>query len=321
MTRFAVILRNTGLCRLFALPCSILLWTVLPATSLAAGFYDSLPDVAEAPADNSLWLEYTDGADEAQDGYAELDLALSGGQRLIFGAGRSQLGSGGNRYQLDNYRLGWNSPYGSPFEAGLRFDYWGDPAELRTRSLALPLRWNHARGGFWLEPRFSWIDLYTRSFPNQRRRFETRSSAIEAGLDWYGQSGWDLSLQASQYQYADEVAKLDSPLAQFLLNEITTSLSRGLPDRSAAIELGYTFGQGKARERDSLLRDVRLGLRYEHLVSAVDNSRADATSVNLNLPLRVSRPPHVSLYLETGRLSLDTGPDQDYVKAGTRLDF
>jgi hypothetical protein len=279
----------------------------------AAGFYDSLPDIDFSPQHSSLWLEYTNGANVTEDGYAELDLVVAGDQHLIFGAGQTRVGSGNTRFNLESYSLGWNSAYGAPFETGLRFDVWGDPAELRTRSLALPLRWNHATWGFSLEPRFSWIDTYTRTLLNQRRQLDTRSQALKAGLDWYGESGWELLLEGSHYNYADDVSRLDSPLARFLLSEVTLSLSRGLPKQSLALEIGYRFDTQPG---------LRLGLRREHVVSAVDGSGADVSSIKLNLdPIFGDLTSRLGLYLEAGRLQADTSPDADYLKLGTQLGF
>jgi hypothetical protein len=288
---------------------SLLCLLLVTAPVHSAGFYDSLPDIDAPPPHSSLWLEYTNGANETADGYAELDWVVAGDQHLLLGAGQSRVGSGNQRFRLESYTLGWNSAYGAPFESGLRFDAWGDPAELRTRSLALPLRWNLAAWSFSLEPRFSWIDMYTRTLLNQRRRFDTRSQALVLGLDWYGTSGWELSLEGSRYDYADEVSRLDSPLARFLLSEVTLSLSRGLPEQSLALEIGYRFVDTQP--------GLRLGLRREHVVSAVDGSGADVSSINLNLDL-TSR---LGLYLEAGRLQADASPDADYLKLGTRLGF
>lgn len=294
-----------------ALRIAALFSCLLLAGSLAraAGFYDSLPDIDAPPPHSSLWLEYTNGANDAEDGYAELDWVVAGNQHLLLGAGQSRVGSGNTRFSLENYTLGWHSAYGAPFETGLRLEVWGDPAELRTRSLALPLRWNLAAWSFSLEPRFSWIDMYSRTRLNQRRQLDTRSQAIKAGLDWYGEAGWELSLEGSRYNYADDLSRLDSPLARFLLSEVTLSLSRGLPARSLALELGYRFVATQP--------GLRLGLRREHLVSAVDGSGADVSSINLNLDL-TSR---LGLYLEAGRLQADTSPAADYLKLGTRLGF
>ena len=280
---------------------SLLILFIQPAT--ATDLYESLEPES---ADSSLWLEYNIGLENSKNYYAELDLAIVADHHLLLGGGKSDVLTLTDRVDLYTLTLGYNSPYGAPFEYGLIYDFWGNTDELWTNTLSVPLRWNTQNWSLSLRPQFMRIFLYTqRRFNRTRRLHSSDSRALSGEVTYYGFERWELGVSASAYSYEADLSKLDSPIAPFLFSDITLVLSYGFPSSRLAASLAYNFD------------NWRLGIRQEQTISAVDDSRLDITSLSSNFYLSND----FSLLLEAGYIGIENSQPYNYYKLGTQIFF
>lgn len=275
---------------------------VIPLSVSATNLYEFLDP---APPDNSLWLEYSSGLEDSKNIYGELDLAVASNHHLLLGAGRSDVKTFTRRTDLYSLMLAYHSSYGEPFEFGLAYDYWGNTAELWTNSLSAPLRWNTRDWSIMLQPQFMNIRLYSQRINQPRRLHSSNSRSLSGNISYYGFARWRLGISASRYDYEADLSRLDNPLARYLFSDVTLVLSYGFPDSRLAAHIAYNFD------------DWGLGIQQEQTISAVDASRLDITSVNVNLYFN----DQFSLLIEGGHIGIENSDPYNYLKLGSQIFF
>ena len=271
-----------------------------------AEFEDFLLDLPPPPR-SSIWLEYNSGLQDSQDMSLSLDLVLPSKHRLLLGAGQSNLSSGNGQYQIYSASGGFHTEYGKTFEIGLLYDYWGNSNDLWTHTFSLPLRLNTADWSFDLIPQTSRINLYRRSYPDNRKTLITTSSkGIEAGISYFGIAEWELLLTTSYYHYADDMTRLNQPIARLFISDLALAMSYGFPERRNAAEVAYNFPR------------TRVGFLQERTISAVDHSKLDISAIKIAYYFN----DDFAMHLEGGYIRLDSGNDtSNYLKLSGQINF
>lgn len=283
----------------------VLLTGLLVESALAGTLYEDLL-LHDPGLKHSLWLEYTNGLENSQDLYAELDLVIASTNHLLLGGGKSDLQTTDGRVNLYSFKIGYNSAYGAPFEYGVVYDYWGKSNELWTHNLSVPLRWNTNDWGFGLKPLLTRINLYALPSDGSPRQLEhTNSQAIEGAIEYYGFGNWDFKINGGYYHYDTDLSRFDNPVASSLFSDVTLVLSYGFPESRLGLGAAYNF------------KSWRLGGRWEGTVSAVDNSRIDITSLNTAIYLSKS----FMLDLEGGRVIVENDVSYNFVKLAGQVLF
>ncbi len=259
---------------------------------------------APAPA-HRLWLEYSTGLENSRSTYGELDLALGDSGRLLLGAGLSDVQGASERVDLYTYTVGFNTPWGEPFEAGALYEFWGNTDALWTHTFSLPLGWNTADWFFGLRPGYTAIALQVRRFGRPRQTYETASQFVEGSLIHFGLSPWRLRLQGALHAYDDDLGRLQHPLARYLLSDVTLVLGYGFPRSRLGAEAMRDFPWGW------------LGASFERTIVESDGSRLDVTSLKAGLRLHA----RLSLHLQGGRIDSEYGSDYNYLRLGTDIGF
>ncbi len=289
-------------CRFLA---GIVLW--IPACLLvtAPGRAATIYDLLTPPPEHRLWLEYNQGLENSQSFYGELDLAIAGAHHLLLGAGQSDIQGRTRRVDLYSYTLGVNTPYGDPFEAGLRYEFWGNTSELWTHSLSLPLGWNTADWFLGVQPGYTTIGFTIRRPNRPVRQHDTASQFIELHLGYFGFDAWQLRLYGAGYHYDEDLSRLQNPLANYLLSDVTIVLGYGFPRYRLGGELAHDFGR------------ISLGGTYERTIVESDGSRLDIVSLKAALPAG----ERLVLHLQGGRVSGDTTPAYNYLRLAGDVAF
>ncbi len=292
---------RTGCFRRYGFPVPVLVCLLLASAARSETIYDLL----EPPPAHRLWLEYNRGLEDSQSFYGELDMAIANGNRLLLGAGKSDVQGLTRRVDLYSYTVGLNTPWGEPFEAGVRYEFWGNTSELWTHTLSLPLTWNMADGYVGLRPGYTDIGLYVYRFNRPPRQTDTASQFIDLDIGYQGVEDWSLRLSTAWYRYDADLSRLQSPLASYLFSDITIVLGYGFPRQRLAGELTHDFGR------------LSLGAEYERTIVESDGSRLDVLSVKA--AFRVDDT--LGLYLQGGRIQADDTPDYNYLRLATDIGF
>ncbi len=275
---------------------------IFPASVSAVTLYDSLKPELQ---DNSLRLEYSSGLENSKNFYGELDLTIATNNHLLLGSGKSDILTSTNRLQLYNFMLGYNSPYGEPFEFGLVYDYWGNTDELWTNTLSIPLRWNTRDWSMTLQPQFMQINLYSQRFNKPRHLHHSNSRSLSGSIRYYGFDRWELGIAGSRYRYEADLGKLNNPLARLLFSDVTLVLSYGFPRSRFSGNIAYNFDAW------------RLGVKQEQTVSAVDSSRLIITSLNTSFYLT----DDFSLSIEGGYIDIKNSEPYNYLNLRMQVFF
>ena len=266
---------------------------------------ETIYDLLVPPPDHRLWLEYNRGLEDSQRYYGELDLAIADSQHLLLGAGKSDIQGARRRVDLYSYTVGFNTAYGEPFEAGVRYEFWGNTSELWTHTLSLPLAWNTTHGFLGLRPGYTDINLYVYRLNRPPREINTASQFIELDIGYYGFDDWGLRLGGAWYRYDADLSRLQSPLAPYLFSDITIVLGYGFPRRRLVGGLTRDFGR------------LSLGAEYEQTIVESDGSRLDVFS--LKVAFRVDDT--LGVHLQVGRIRGDATPDYNYLRLATDIGF
>lgn len=275
---------------------------LLPAT-LARG--ETIYDLLTPPPDHRLWLEYNHGLEDSQSYYGELDLVLADDNRLLLGAGKSDIQGLTRRVDLYSYTIGFNTPYSEPFEAGVRYAFWGNTSELWTHTLSVPLGWNTTDWSLGLRPGYTRIYVYLQRFGTPLRQIETASQFVEGNLGYYGLSRWSFSLYGAIHHYDTDLSRLQNPLARYLFSDVSLVLGYGFPRSRLGGEMAYDFDYW------------RIGVGYERTVSEVDASRLDVTALKTAFYIN----DRLTLHVQGGHITSETTPAYNYLQLATEVLF
>ncbi len=292
---------RTGCFRGYGLSVPVLVCLLLATAARSETIYDLLAP----PPEHRLWLEYNRGLEDSQSFYGELDLAIANGNRLLLGAGQSDIQGLTRRVDLYSYTAGLSTPYGEPFEAGMRYEFWGNTSELWTHTLSVPLAWNTPDWFLGLRPAYTRIYAYLRRFGTPIRQVETASQFVTGHLGYDGLPRWSFSLYGAIHHYDTDLSRFRNPLARYLFSDVTLVLGYGFPRRRLGAEMEYDFDAW------------RIGAGYEQTVSEVDASRLDVTTLKTAFRLH----DRLTLHAQGGHVTSETGPAYNFLQLASQVLF
>lgn len=248
---------------LFALLC-------LTACLLPAHAGDDLIPDPGPPRRSSLWLDGGYDSLDTRSGSAMFELAVAARDTLTLGAGSTLIPLDGDDLYAGNYLAGYRARGLSFLDAGLLYEFWGDPDFITVHKwqLALDARWRDWTLG--IAPEFRQYNLYARPFLGGLE-VEFDSSGWGVALDYRPGRHWRFRINGGTYDYSVDVRRLNSARAILVFQSQVLVVAVGLLDRYANAEIGYEFEYAALR------------LYRTHSVSAVDDARSEYTGAKLSV--------------------------------------
>lgn len=164
----------------------------------------------------------------------------------------------------------------APLQLALGYERWDSDGEFRVDTLDLLIGFNTEQWSLSINPirRDITINLINRRRSIKEVTFTATGLTISFG--YFMVNGFQLGLSYSEYEYSENVARLDpqrSPTILRFISPIALSQAQGLDDHNYYLDLGYPF--------EWLFLNMTIGQSQ----SAVDGSDSDLLVINSYIPL------------------------------------
>lgn len=203
------------------------------------------------------------------DYFADLDLAVIAGHRLVATAGRSH--SPSDLADIDTWSLllGVESNPLRTISGGLEYAYWGDAGELTVDALRASLAYNAPDWRLKVSPQYRAITLETTgTTPRRRSDFDVDSMGLALAIRYHGIRHWFFSAGYRIYGYSRDVGALtNNRRAIFIFSPATLELASSFEDSRLSLGAGHAFASST------------LSIEWLRSRSAVDNEVINIASL------------------------------------------
>ncbi|VAW87535.1 hypothetical protein MNBD_GAMMA18-1206 [hydrothermal vent metagenome] len=240
---------------------AFLIILLLSATTLAS---EGLP--------SRLTVDFGFDESGAQSRTLDMDYALTPKLRLALSASEYE----NSDYRSELHYIALASDPLAPVQLVLGYERWDSDGEFRVDTLNLLIGFNTEQWSLSINPIRRDIAI---NFINPRRSIKEvtfTATGLTISLGYFMVNGFQLGLRYSEYDYSENVARLDpqrSPSIIRFISPIALSQAQGLDDHNYYLDLGYPF--------EWLFLNMTLGQSQ----SAVDGSDSDLLVINSYIPL------------------------------------
>lgn len=242
-------------------PASLVLLLLLSATAFAS---EGLP--------SRVTVDFGFDEDGAQSRLLGMDYALTPKLRLALSASEYE----NSDYNSKLHYIAFASDPLAPLQLALGYERWDSEGEFRINTLDLLIGFNTEQWSFSINPIRRDIAI---NLINPRRSIKEvtfTASGLTVSLSYFMVNGFQIGLSYSEYEYSENVARLDPqrrPSIIRFISPIALSQAQGLDDHNYYLDLGYPF--------EWLFLNMTIGQSQ----SAVDGRDSDLLVINGYIPL------------------------------------
>ncbi len=210
-------------------PASLLTLLLLSATTLAS---------ADQPSRLTVDLGFDENG--AQSRTLNMDYALPPKLRLALSVSEYE----NSDYSSDLYYIALASDPLAPLQLALGYEYWDSEGEFRIDTLDLLIGINTEQWSLAINPIWRNIAINIINPRSSINEVALTATGLTISLGYFMMSGFQLGLRYSEYDYSENVARLDpqrSPAIIRFISPIALSQTLGLDDHNYYLDLGYPF--------------------------------------------------------------------------------